>query len=87
MAYYNIKERKDQDEDPFVKIPSPLRKINKWTHFANIVWNWMITQSSLDQITPLVYLVREEDNVLSDRELNQLARLDVIIYGTPLSGE
>ena len=36
MAYHNIQERKDEYEVPYVKMPSPFRKSNKWLHFANI---------------------------------------------------
>ena len=35
----------------------------------------------------LVYVVREEDTTLINRDLNQLMRLDAIVYVTPLSGK
>ena len=41
----------------------------------------------MDHITPLVYLIRECGNFMSNSELNKLTINDVIVYGTPLTVE
>ena len=49
--------------------------------------NWTSIQFIVGYIIPLVYLIREEESVLSVRELKQISRQDYIVYGTTLSGE
>ena len=44
-------------------------------------------QFSVDQITLLVYLVRDENTVLRNIDTNQLMGLDAIVYYIPMSGE
>ena len=60
-------------------MPPLFVKINKWPQFTRIIWNWMSTQYSVDQINLLVYLVREDDNDMSNVELNQMIRQDKIV--------
>ena len=41
----------------------------------------------MGQITPLVYLIREDDNIINNEEINQMTMQDATVYGTPLTGE
>ena len=85
--YRNIKKRKDRDEDPIFKMYYPFVKRKKWPHFSKIVLKWMSTQFIVNQITPLVNLVREEDTILSYRNMKILSRLDEIFFRKTLSEE
>ena len=78
-AYQEIQERKDLENKPIVKVPSTFINIDKCSQLANIVWNCMSTHFIVDKTTPLVYLLQEEESVLSDIELNHMEWQDAII--------
>ena len=70
MAHHNIQDCNYWYEESIVKIPYPLGKSNKFRRFAKMFQNWIIMQFTMYQITPLLYLVRDEDIVLSNREIS-----------------
>ena len=39
----------------------------------------------MDQITQLLYLVREDGNIMINVDINQMTSKDFIVYGTPLT--
>ena len=87
IVYWDIQARKYWYKDLIVKTPPPFGNNDKWPQFENTMQNCMSTKVSVYQITPLVYLIQEEDFILYNRTLNHMARQYYIIYGIPLSGK
>ena len=70
-----------------MNMTSPNGKSDKRPQFYKIIWNWMITQYSINHSNLLVYQIREDDNTKSKIYINKMASQYTIFNVIPFTGD